>query len=187
MTHISTFTYLNIILPVVSTSGSVRTRKNSIREIHGPVWRPLSEIDGVRSRSRKGGSSPDSVFCRCPVATPVEGVWLGLWKGKEGRPEAMLHPGPRGLGSTTIISFSISHEWKFLQLAVGWLMAVVNQCWECCMGFYSWGKWCGLHTTCTALPNPPVLFPPLLVKVFSCVFEINMWSKTKKANYAYNM
>lgn len=56
--YISAVTHLSNVFPVASkldnASRSVRNVANSIREIHGPVRRHLSEIDGLRSKSRRG-------------------------------------------------------------------------------------------------------------------------------------
>lgn len=153
-----TFSHLNNGLPVASklanTSRSVRNRRNSIREIHGPVPRLLSEIDGLRSRSRRGQLPWYSVLSLSCCHSCLGGVTPA---------KSAASRSPRQPRPTAIISFNASREWKFLQLAEGWLMAVVNQCWKCCVGFYSWGKWCRLYTT---LPNPLCFFSPLYYSRF---------------------
>lgn len=82
---ISAFTHLNNVLPVASeqasASRSIRKWRDSIREIHGPVRRPLSEIDGSRSRSTKGqlpwrGVSSLS-FCHPCLGRVIPGVGEG--------------------------------------------------------------------------------------------------------------
>ncbi|KAI4786333.1 hypothetical protein KUCAC02_035018 [Chaenocephalus aceratus] len=55
-----------------------RNRRNSIREIHGPVPSLLSEIDGLKS-------SPVPRVIPRPVSTPLQGLCGG-------GPEASLYP-----------------------------------------------------------------------------------------------
>lgn len=134
--------------------------------------RPLSEIDGLKSRSRRGQLPWYGVLSpsRCRSC-------LGRVKEGEAKSTAasMSQRQPR---PTTIISFYVSHEWKFLQLGEGWLMAAVNQSWECCMEFYGWGKWCSLCTTHTTLPNPLCLYLPFTIQGF-CAFQNKRVIETK--------
>lgn len=97
--YISTFTHLNNVLPVAgkqaNASGSVRNRRNSIREIHGPVQRPLSEIDGLRRRLRRGQFPWYSVLSPSCCHSCLGSVTPG-GGDRKGRPKAPPHPGPRG-------------------------------------------------------------------------------------------
>lgn len=99
---ISTFAGLNYVLPVagtlVNTSRSVRDRRNSIREIHGPVQRPLSEIDGLRRRLRRGQLPWYSVLspscCQSCLGSTTPGCAGRAGGERNGRLKAPLHPGP---------------------------------------------------------------------------------------------
>lgn len=130
------------------------------------------------------GAAP-LVQCFIPVLLPVLFRECDPgWKGKEGEAKSTAASrSQRQPRPTIIISFYVSHEWKFLQLGEGWLMAVVNQCWECCMGFYSWGKWCRLDTTQTAPPNLLCFYLPLTIQGFcafqnKCVIEAKLMCET---------
>lgn len=92
--YISILIHLNNVLFVTcklaNSSRSVRNRGNSIRKIHGPVRKPVSDIDGLRSRSRRGhlpryrvSSSSCCHFC----------------SGSEWKNETLLHPKSQELNS----------------------------------------------------------------------------------------
>lgn len=106
--YISAFTDLKNGLAVASklanTLGSVRDRGNSISEIHGPVLRPLSEIDGLRSRLRRGQLPRYSIsslsYCHSCLGSEAPG-WgerrWAVWGQKNlciGVPGAQRAPSP---------------------------------------------------------------------------------------------